>query len=226
MNNFTLINADTDSIMIAKPDGAPWSKEEQDRFLESLNERFPEKINFEHDGLYKKVIILKAKNYVLKDSKDDKVKIKGSGLKDQKKEKKLLEFIGKVIDYLLADKKDELRSLYDQYIKQCFNITDMAPWTKKVTVTDKVLNPERTNEQKILDAIGDKTVQEGDKIYVFFRKDESLCLLENFSGDYDEMVLVEKLWKTLKVFENVIDFAQFPKYHLKKNKAALVEILK
>ncbi len=124
------------------------------------------------------------------------------------------------------NKNEKLLNLYKSYVKQCFGIKDMTLWSKKITVTESVLNPKRTNEQKILDAIGDKHVQEGDKLYVFFKKDESLCLLENFTGEYDEMVLVEKLYKTLCIFENVINIDAFPKYHLKKNKKNLEDLLK
>jgi DNA polymerase elongation subunit (family B) len=241
--NHVLVNADTDSFMVTKPDGSPWSEEEQEKFRQELNKQFPEKIVWEHDGLFSNVIVVKSKNYVLKDAETGKVKIKGSSLKDQKKEKKLLEFIGKIIDALLADKKEpELVEIYNEYIKQACQLTDsMAGWCKKVTVTSKItkckghekLDTEekkrrglRKNETSVYDALQGKFVQEGDKIYVFFNKKGVLTLEENFKpGDYSEQKLVSKIYSTLKTFKNVIDIEQFPKYHLKKNNNLLQELL-
>ena len=94
-------------------------------------------------------------------------------------------------------------------------------WASKKTVTKAVLYPERTTEQRIKDAIGDKKVQEGDKIKVFFDTDESLCLLENFNGTYCKKRLYEKLYKTLSIFDTLIDVSVFPNFSLKRNETRL-----
>lgn len=75
MYNHILIGADTDSVLINKANGDPWTEEEREEFLNNLNSLFPEKINFEDDGYFAKVIVLKAKNYLLWDGK--KAKIRG-----------------------------------------------------------------------------------------------------------------------------------------------------
>lgn len=78
MNNNVIVNCDTDSIMISKHDGANWSKEEQEKFLQELNAQFPEKIRFEHDGYYDSVVVIKSKNYALLPEGSNKIKTKGS----------------------------------------------------------------------------------------------------------------------------------------------------
>ena len=49
MHDFLLVNADTDSISVCKKDMSPFSKEEQKKLLEELNNQFPEHIKFEED---------------------------------------------------------------------------------------------------------------------------------------------------------------------------------
>jgi hypothetical protein len=112
--------------------------------------------------------------------------------------------------------------LYNTYVKEIFNVYDIKRWVTKKTITDKVLNPKRTNEQKVLDCIQGTEYVEGDKIYTFFKSDESLCLVENFSGDYHVDKLLEKLYKTGLVFVSVLDIDNlFINYKLKKNKKLL-----
>jgi DNA polymerase elongation subunit (family B) len=79
---YQLVNVDTDSFSYTK--GREVSKKEFDADIEEINTMYPEKIKWEDDGYYKKVIVIKAKNYVLDDGK--KVKYKGSAITDQKKE--------------------------------------------------------------------------------------------------------------------------------------------
>ncbi len=62
-----------------------FTKEEQDALIAEINEHMPELIKYAHDGYYKTVAVLKAKNYILVEP-SGKVKLKGSSIKDQKKE--------------------------------------------------------------------------------------------------------------------------------------------
>lgn len=218
MHNFNLINCDTDSIMVNKPNGEQFSQEELTNLLNELNSLYPETIVFEDDGYFQSVIVLKAKNYITYDGK--KIKIKGSGLRDTKREAALREMISKIIDSLLFEETN-LLDIYNRYIKEAMNVTDIKRWAAKKTITASVLDPQRTNEQKVLDALKDSEYSEGDKRWFFFTEDDSLCLVERFTGSYNRLRLVEKVYKTISIFSSVIDISQFPKYHLKKNKALL-----
>lgn len=223
LHDFIIANGDTDSISFKKADEKPFTEEEQEQLLAELNSFMPEGILWKNDKHYRRVIVFKAKNYVMDDGK--KVKIKGSGLKASKKEPALREFIKEVIDLLLKDKKDQVFFLYLDYVRRILNLKDIAPWCFKVTVTKKVLEPTTTFNQKVLDAVGRTPVSEGDKIYLFYREDESLCLRENFKGDCDRMRLIGKLRDTLEVFGNVFDTDLFPDFTLKRNQEQLAKIL-
>ena len=102
MHDFKIANLDTDSISFSKQDGSVFSKQEQTCLLEELNSLFPPTIRWEHDGIFSRVVVIKAKNYILK-SESGKVKIKGSALKATGREPALKEFINKVIDSYLKD---------------------------------------------------------------------------------------------------------------------------
>lgn len=214
-NGFQLVNADTDSISITL-DGDHLEEEIRDRILTEINEMYPERIRFEDDGYYPSVIVIKVKNYALKDEKG-KVKIKGSALKGTMKEKALQKFMKEILDLLFENKKEEVINLYHKYVKEIYNLKDISQWCSKKTITDKVLNPERTNEQNVLDAIEGEELQEGDKIYVYFTEDGSLKLQDKWENDHDVEKLVSKLYKTLEIFKTVLDMEQFTKYHLKSH---------
>lgn len=183
MNENIIVNVDTDSIMIAKADHSEWGEDEQDMFVEALNAIFPEKIKFEHDGYYESVLVLASKNYVLKEKGSEDLKVKGSGLKDQKKEPALREMIDSVIDAFMTNRVEEIPKIYEFYIEEALNAKDISRWSQKKTVTAPILRCNghenltdeqkkeakiRSNETVLWDAIKDEElIQLGDKFYVF-----------------------------------------------------------
>jgi len=232
MNNLILCNVDTDSFSVCKPDQAPWTKEEKDNFIKDLNSQFPELIYWDDDGIYSKFLVLKSKNYVLVDE-TGKIKIKGSSLKDQKRPKMILQFINDFINILLEEKPEKLVPLYESYVKLTANIIDIKPWSKKLTITDKIFKCKdhanltkeekkeaklRKNETDVYDALKDRQVQEGDKIWVYFNNNGGLSMVEDWAGDYDRKALLKNLFTATQIFKNVIDPIQFKNYTLKKNK--------
>lgn len=224
-HDLILVNCDTDSIMVCKSNQEPWSKEEQERFLLALNNIFPEEIHFEHDGIYSKVCILKAKNYILIDE-NNHMKIKGSALKDQKSPSKIRQFKEELINLLFNKSNNEtLINCYHKYIKEIHTMNNIDLWAKKITVTEKVLTSERTNERKIRDAIKHTFVQQGDKIYLFSLENEELSLVENFNGDYSRKVLMKQVFASIKIFQNLLDSSLFLNYTLKRNTKALNDLL-
>lgn len=219
---FKLVNADTDSISFSKGDNGPITPEERTELLLELNSLFPERIHWEDDGYYLKLIVLKAKNYILQ-TEDGKVKIKGSSLKDQKKELALQEFLKEIINSIL-DNKNNYLEVYHKYVKEALNVNDIKRWCSKKTITSKVLNGERTNETKIKDAIANSEYCEGDKAYMFFEEDDTLKLAENFKGTYNKEKLLEKLYKTALTFESIIPKETFINYKLKRSKELLKDL--
>lgn len=219
-HDFVLVNADTDSISFCKKDSSPFTQEETEELLNEVNSLFPERINFENDGVFKKVIVIKAKNYVLWDGK--KMKTKGSALKATTKEPALRELIDRIINQMLNESNDYVNT-YNEYVKEALLVKDMKRWASRKSITEAVLNPERTNEQKVADALEGEEFQPGDRRYFYFKSDGSLSLLENFNGDYDKYKLIEKIWKTMQIFSTVLDVSILPKYHLKTKRKLLDE---
>lgn len=226
MNNFEIIACDTDSIFFKKPDGASFSKDEIGALQTSLNSLYPETIRWELNGYFPVIVSAAAKNYLIK-SENGKIKFKGSALLDPKKPQALREFIQKFITLLSEDKSDEIEALYNFYVKEICSLKDISRYSKRVTITDKILNPARTNEQKIYDAVKNiEGLQEGDRLKVFFKADRSLALEKDFNGDYDQKGLLEGLFKSSLIFEDLYPVREkLTNYALKRSQNALKSLI-
>jgi hypothetical protein len=211
--------------MINKSDGQLFSIHEKESLLKELNILYPDIIKWEDDGGYKSVVVCKTKNYVLQ-TYENKIIIKGSGLLASNKERALRSFLREACTLLLDEKKDEVIELYKSYAKRIMTIKDMTDWVSKKTITKAVLNPERTNEQKVLDAIDEsgEILQEGDKIYVYFKISKELGLLDQWNYDHDPYVLLSKLYKTALIFNNIIPKTNFINYALKGKRTNLNDL--
>ena len=226
VHNFCLVNADTDSIMFAKSDTTSFSKEERELLLEEINNILPEYIKFADDGYYTSTLVFKAKNYVLL-KEDGKIKYKGSALKSSTLEEGCKRLIDDVVKALLYDKKEEILTIYQSYVKQVSNIKtqdEMKPWCSKKTLSETTYKSQRTNETNVIKAIQGTEYTLNDKIWVFFNQNDDLTLIEHFEGEYAIDRLLEKLYTTMKRFEDVIDFSIIKNYKLKKNKKELNEL--
>lgn len=226
-NNYTLVNCDTDSVSICRADQEFISEEEREDILNKINALFPDKISWEDDGFYPTFVVVKAKNYILWDGK--KLKFKGSAIKATTKEPALQEFIKSTIQIIL-DNRDmvdihvKVQELYQQYVLEIMNVTEIKRWASKKTITDKILKNERTNELKIRNAIEGTDYVEGDKIFVYYKEDGTLNLVEKFNNDHDKSNLLKKLYKTAETFETILPVPElFPNFSLKKNQKMLLE---
>lgn len=236
---FDIVNCDTDAISICRHDKSEISKEERKQIIEEINKNFPELINFEDDGYFKKVIVIKAKNYILVPEEGD-IKYKGSSIVDQKKEPALLEFMKGIVDLIIAEKENEINNLYQKYIKEVWNITDIKRWCVKKTVTKSVLESEekedgRANETKVLSAItGEEGINEGDKIYVYYVRgndeyddsEDELRLSQYWEHNENRIRLTKRVYATLDIFKPILDMSQFVKYFNKKQRPLLEELIK
>lgn len=174
MYDFKIVNIDTDSLMVCKPDGSPFSDAEQEKLLQELNDMFPEHINWDDDGYYRSVVVIKAKNYILLPHDDDKLKIKGSATKDSKKEPALKEMMANMVDAMVYNRLEEIPLIYKKYVQEAMNVTDIMRWSTKKTISDKVLagrNPKaevRKQELDVWKAIQhEDDTQEGNKVYLY-----------------------------------------------------------
>lgn len=180
LHRYNLVNVDTDSFSYT--DNSLPSKKQFDDQLEELNALYPDLIRWEKDGkdgLFDKIIVVKAKNYVL--VREGKVKLKGSSLTDQKKEPRLLKFLRELIDILLNDNNDKNVDSLLAYNKVCREVAydfKVSDWVTKKTVTKSILEPKRANEQGPKDAIDEAIkkgviagIQEGDKVWLYVALD-------------------------------------------------------
>lgn len=227
-HNFILGPVDTDSISICKHDMSPFSPDERKQLLDELNSLLPEKIKMADDGYFPIVLTVKAKNYVLV-KENGYIKIKGSALKATNKPPALKEFIKRIIDYLLTDRQNEIVDLYHEYIKEAVNLQDITRWASKATITGKVMDAERSRQQKIKEALVDPSkFQEGDKIRIYDTIDKKLKLQENWDKtkpDHDDSHLMKMVYDTLCTFETIIPIEQFIKYHLKTKRKLLANLV-
>jgi DNA polymerase I len=245
---YRLVNVDTDSFSITS--GSVMSDDAFSSELKILNSLYPDLIRWEHDGIYDKVIVIRAKNYVL--VRKGKVKIKGSAVTDPKKEPALTEMLQTMVQALLDDEPHTVKHIYEGYIQEAAAIANIHRWAKKITVTKSVLNPKRANEQKPFDAIQEcinrgviEKVSEGDKLWIYsairgeiqevkkgepvFYRDGRPKMIPNqivkdvrlYDHDQDRVHYLERVYKTACILENVIDMSDFVKFHGKKNRELL-----
>jgi len=243
---YNVTNADTDSISFCKEDMSEFSQDEVDNILTEVNAFLPDDIIMEDDGYYENVLISKAKNYVLKERGSDKLIIKGSSFRDSKKEKALIKFLEELIESLIFNKGLEF-DIYEKYIKIACNIQDISEWTVKKSITKSLLTNDRANEANVRKAFNGREFTEGSKIFTFKDIDGTIQMInkgepvflksgkpkmivnkiyrleEDYCGTYDVEHYVARVYKTLKILENVIDLDKFTKHHLKNGIKLLKE---
>lgn len=244
-HDWVLVNIDTDSLSFAKQDGSEFSEEEFEMIFKEINDIMYSE--WEDDGQFDQFLVIKAKNYVMKEKGKEKIKYKGSSLTDQKKEPALTQMLKDLIDDIMNNDSEGCGEIYNNYIKEVVGIEEMDRWAVKKSITASVLNPERLQEQKVLDALKGRPVQEGDKVYVIYDVDGEkqkvekgepvflkngepkmvpnniLRLLEDYSGTYDKLHYLNRVYSTVEILETVLDKKQFTKYT--KSKLSLLEEL-
>ncbi len=229
--NFIITPTDTDSISFCKPDGAKFSKEESDALLKELNSISPELMIWELDGgdngVYERVLVLRAKNYVT--YYNGKMTKKGSAIIDPKRQPALKEFVNEMIDALIFDTAKGDNSyyvnVYHKYVKEILNVTDIKRWASRKTLSSTMQESDRTNETRILDALEGSNYVEGDRFYTFFKSENEICLVENFTGEYDKSRLLKSLYNTASIFSTVLPTKElFINYSLKTKQKLLQDI--
>jgi DNA polymerase elongation subunit (family B) len=243
---YDLVNVDTDSFSVTN--GNKMSKEKAESELDNLNSIYEDLITWEKDGEFDNFVVIRAKNYVMNES--GKIKYKGSGLKDQKKELALQEFLHECIDDIMFNNSNKILDIYHTYIREAMNMKDVSRWVVKKTVTENLFESSRANETKVVDAIerSSTNVNMGDKIWVYsaidgekqavvkgepkFYKDGTPKMIPNkilkmqseWAGDEDRLHYVERVYKTLMILENLLDKDQFIDYSKKSNKKLLEKL--
>jgi len=232
-HDWVLVNIDTDSLSFTKKDGSAYTDEEKEMIHEEINKIMYSE--WEDDGMFDRVVVCKAKNYVLKTG--DKIKFKGSSLIDTKKEPALLEMLNRLINECFIYNTNTPDAIYKEYINEVINIKDISRWASKKSVTKKLYESDRANETKVVDAIKDGDYSIGDKVFLFSAIDgEKPCLVkgvpkilkktgqvkmvpnhvlklaEKFDGDYDMKHYLGRVYDTVSILENIVDMSTIPSY--------------
>lgn len=250
-HNFLIPVIDTDSLTISKSDGSEFSQKEIDNLTEEINSLTDELIIWEYEFYIPQLIVIKSKNYIL--DYGDEVKIKGSSMRDQKKEPALREMLNNIILSMLNRIEAKPVDIYKKYIQEALDIKDITRWSTKKTVSEKVLNcakskDVRKNEMDVWEAIKEENAQAGDKIHLYPvilgeniipggisaktgkpLKDKveiitGLKLSKYWTNDHNVDHLVKRVFATVKIFKNVLDMDQFIDYSKKSNKHLLEEL--
>jgi DNA polymerase elongation subunit (family B) len=109
-----VIEIDTDGIYFVP--GADFATTRQEEgLIRELSDFMPEGITVEYGGRYKAMFSYKIKNYALL-GYDEKLTIKGSGLRSRGLEKFQRVFLEEMISRLLADRKEEIPALCQEYV--------------------------------------------------------------------------------------------------------------
>lgn len=123
------------------------------------------------------------------------------------------------------NKIKELQDLYTKYVKEILTIEtkeQILAFSSRKTLSSTMIASTRANETKVIDAIKGSNYVEGDRFYTFFLEDDSLCLAENFKGEYNKTRLLASLHDTITVFDSVLPVKElFPNYALKRNQKLL-----
>jgi len=237
-HNWKLVNIDTDAVSFCKEDETPFTQEEYDNAILELNKIMYSE--WEPDGEFDRFLVVKAKNYVMKEKGKSTYKYKGSSLTDSKKEKALVELLHRLIEDLIENKGNNVVDIYNSYVQEAYNILDINRWVTKKSVTSKVLNPSRSNEEKILNAIKHLSPREGDKFWLYTALDGKIVEIKNKTSNaycplnkklepklIDNSILkvdsewrkdeyamhyVDRVYKTAKILESVLDMEKIIKY--------------
>jgi DNA polymerase elongation subunit (family B) len=237
--DYLLVNCDTDSIMVCKKDQSEFTEEEKVDFLNNLNAQYPDGISWEDDGEYSRVIVNKAKNYVLKEKDSGKIKFKGSSFKSSSKEVAL----GKLLQEICFDLIDD-RDWFDtveKYLYEIADIKDIRRWSTKKSVTESLLQADNTNKSRVLEALDTEQIRVGDKVHLYLNTEgmrqqvvngEAKFLksgkpkmvpnriyktVDKFDGEYDVVYYIDRLFDTISILKTVIDITRVPRYNLKAN---------
>ena len=210
-----LIEADTDGVYFVVPPGVRSESEEHD-FVEALSRELPDGIRLSHDGRFRGMLSLKAKNYVLVDY-GGRLIVKGSSLRSRRDERVFREFVRKLAPLLINRKSDAASALYTQFADRLgagqFDQRDIC---RRETVTEKTFsNP---NLRRL--AAAAEGCKAGDRIAVYQRSDGSLARIENYDNDEDRGYLLRRLHDMAGRFRSLFGDIEFDRlFPLRKQPA-------
>lgn len=125
---------------------------------------------------------------------------------------------------LSEEKAHRLQELYNNYVSEIMDIKEIKPWCSRKTLSSTMLESDRANETKVIEAIKGTDYREGDRFFTFYKSDDTICLAENFNGDYNKKRLLKNLYDTITIFDTVLPVKSlFPNHSLVRNFKILLD---
>ena len=111
-----VIEADTDGIYFIPPEEFSTDEEKVKEFVKDIASTLPEGINLAFNGIYKKMLSYKKKNYALLD-KNGNIEIKGASLISRGMEPFARKYISECVKFLLNNEIEKIHELYKSLFK-------------------------------------------------------------------------------------------------------------
>jgi len=205
------IEIDTDGVYF-KPPKEMESVREQENFVALLSGRLPAGINLAHDGSYRGMISLRTKNYALLTT-DDRIILKGSGLRSRRDERVLRRFLQDAARAFIEQSDESVRTIYLD-IAQRIQRRNLPPEdiARSETITEKTFTSE--SNKRFASALEGERI--GERIQVYQRADGELARLDDYDHDEDVNYLLRRLNDMGRRFEPLLPDAHafdyiFPK---------------
>lgn len=182
------IEIDTDGVYFRPPGGVSGLAAEEE-FVRTLSERLPEGINLSHDGTFRGMASLRTKNYALL-SEDDRVILKGSGLRSRREERFLRRFLSHAARLFMAESTQSVRELYLDVAESIqlrrLPLEDIARWE---TITEKTFTSD--SNRRIADVATGERI--GERVAIYQRTGGGLARIDDYQGDEDVDYLLRRL---------------------------------
>jgi DNA polymerase, archaea type len=193
------IEIDTDGVYF-KPPTAMGDESAQEEFVALISHLLPAGINLAHDGSYRGMISLRTKNYALL-STDDRMILKGSGLRSRRDERVLRRFLQDSARAFIEQSNDAVREIYLD-IAEAIQRRSLPPAdiARSETITEKTFTSD-SNKRFASAAEGERV---GERVQVYQRADGELARLDDYAHDEDINYLLRRLNDMGRRFEPLL----------------------
>lgn len=202
--NAHIIEVDTDGAYFVAPPHVQTEADER-RFIEDIATALPNGIRLSHDGRYRGMISLKAKNYILQ-SYDKHLTIKGSSLRNRRDERIFRGFIEHIAPLLIDSQWEEASQVYLDLARQ---IQEGALPIENICKRERLSEKTFSNPglRRLADAAQGCKI--GDTVSVYQREDGSLARIEHYANDEDRGYLLRRLRDMAGRFQDMFSDADF-----------------
>ncbi|MBC7961591.1 MAG: DNA polymerase II [Steroidobacteraceae bacterium] len=212
------VEVDTDGIYF-QPPAACRTEDDEYALVQRISRALPEGIEVELDGRYRSMFAYKTKNYALL-GYDDRIIIKGSGLRSRGVERYLREFTRDLIELLLTGKAAAVERLFGEYVARLRSRELDAAWVARTETLNE--SPDSYREKVSLGArnrsaafeialSAGRTYRAGDHVSYYvsgsgkgataYEQSRPLGVFDPLHPDINVLYYIEKLRNLRKRFE-------------------------